>query len=216
MPAQSQAQSHVRYPLTAVLGSAGSVRMLRALVSDRLPQSAPHLSRQAGLSPQGARLVLDTLARQQVVKVHGSGRARLYALDESHAFAHALIALFQEEQQRWERLMATIRETLARRGAAVRAAWLYGSVARGEDTPSSDLDIALLVSGRDVADQVREDLMVLEDSQQLRISVTALTPSELAALPERDRWWSDVVRDARVLKGPAPEAAMRQATQATS
>jgi predicted nucleotidyltransferase len=214
MPAQSQVQSHVRYPLTAVLGSAGSVRMLRALVSDRSPQSAPHLARMTGLSPQGARLVLDALARQQLVKVHGTGRALLYALDESHVFAHALIALFQEEQQRWEQLMATIREVLARRGSAVRAAWLYGSVARGEDTPSSDLDIALLVAGSAVADQVREDLMPLEDAQRLRISVTALTPRELAALPEHDRWWSDVVRDARVLKGSAPEAAKRLATKA--
>lgn len=41
----------------------------------------------------GARLVLDTLARQQVVKVHGSGRAQLYALNESHSFASALVAL---------------------------------------------------------------------------------------------------------------------------
>jgi len=110
--------------------------------------------------------------------------------------------------------MATIREVLARRGSAVRAAWLYGSVARGEDTPSSDLDIALLVAGSAVADQVREDLMPLEDAQRLRISVTALTPRELAALPEHDRWWSDVVRDARVLKGSAPEAAKRLATKA--
>ncbi len=214
MPAPSQAQSHVRHPLTAIFGSAGNVRVLRALVADRAPQSAPHLARLAGLSPQGVRLVLDTLARQQVVKVHGSGRAQLYALNESHSFASALVALFEEEKQRWERLLSTIRETLGKRGAAVRAAWLYGSVARAEDTARSDLDIALLVASTDVADQVREDLMPLEDDQQVRISLTALTPKELAALPDDDRWWSDVVRDARVLKGSAPEAAKRQVTKA--
>ena len=210
MPAPSQAQSHVRYPLTTIFGSAGSVRVLRALVADRSPQSAPHLARSAGLSPQGVRLVLDALVRQQVVKVHGSGRAQLYALNESHSFANALVALFEEEKQRWERLLSTIRETLMRRGAAVGAAWLYGSVARAEDTASSDLDIALLVASSEVADQVREDLMPLEDDQQVRISLTALTPKELAVLPDDDRWWSDVVRDARVLKGSAPEAAKRQ------
>lgn len=214
MPALSQAQSHVRHPLTAIFGSAGNVRVLRALVADRAPQSAPQLARLAGLSPQGVRLVLDTLARQQVVKVHGSGRAQLYALNESHSFASALVALFEEEKQRWERLLSTIRETLGKRGAAVRAAWLYGSVARAEDTARSDLDIALLVASTDVADQVREDLMPLEDDQQVRISLTALTPKELAALPDDDRWWSDVVRDARVLKGSAPEAAKRQVTKA--
>ncbi len=216
MPAPSQAQSHVRHPLTAIFGSAGNVRVLRALVADRSPQSAPHLARSAGLSPQGVRLILETLARQQVVKVHGTGRAQLYVLNESHPFASALVTLFEEEQQRWERLLSTIRETLGKRGTAVRAAWLYGSVARAEDTARSDLDIALLVASSKVADQVREDLMPLEDEQQLRISLTALTPEELAALPDDDRWWSDVVRDARILKGSAPEAAKRQVAKATA
>jgi predicted nucleotidyltransferase len=170
-----------------------------------------------GLSPQGARLVLDALAQQQqLVKVHGTGRAQLYALDESHPFASAIAALFQEEHQRWERLLEAVRELLAKRGAAVRAAWLYGSVARGEDTPRSDLDIALLVTSQAVADQVREDLMPLEDEQQVRISLTALTPKELAALPDNDRWWSDLVRDARVLKGSAPEGAKRQVAKAAA
>lgn len=110
--------------------------------------------------------------------------------------------------------MTSVRETIGKRGTAVRAAWLYGSVAREEDTPHSDLDIALLVSSRHVADQVREDLMPLEDEQQLRISLTALTPKELDALPDDDRWWSDVVRDAKVLKGSAPAAAKRRLAKA--
>lgn len=214
MPAPSRLQSHIRYPLTTLLGSAGNVRLLRALATDPLPQSAPHLANQAGLSPQGARIVLDGFAKQQLVKVHGSGRARLYALNESHAFAKVLKDLFQAEFYRWEGLMASLRETLDKHGTAVRAAWLYGSVARGEDTPHSDLDIALLVSSSEAADPIREDLMPLEDRQQVSISVTALTAEELAALPDDDRWWSDVVRDARVLKGPAPGIAKRQALKA--
>lgn len=216
MPAPSQAQSHVRYPLTSIVGSAGNVRVLRALASGESPQSAPQLARLTGLTPQGARLVLTTLAGQQLVKVHGSGRAQLYALNQSHPFAGALAALFQEEERRWERLLAAVRETLGRRGTAVRAAWLYGSVARGEDTPRSDLDLALLVSTQAVADQIREDLMPIEDEQQVHISVTALTPKELVALRDDDPWWSEVVRDARVLKGSAPESAKRQAAKVTA
>jgi predicted nucleotidyltransferase len=216
MPTPSQAQSHVRYPLTSILGSAGNVRVLRALASGESPQSAPQLAQLTGLTPQGARLVLTTLAGQQLVKVHGSGRAQLYALNQSHPFASALVALFQEEQQRWEQLLTAIRETLGQRGRGVRAAWLYGSVARGEDTPRSDLDIALLVGTQDVADQIREDLMPIEDKQRVHISVTALTPKELVALPDDDPWWSEVVRDARVLKGPAPESAKRQAAKVTA
>ena len=187
--------------------------MLRALVADRSPQSASFLSNRSGLTPQGTRLVLAILMDQQLVKAHGTGRAKLYELVASHPFADVLVALFQTEQQRWDRLLESIREKLIGRGTAVRAAWLYGSVARAEDMARSDLDIALLVSSSRVADQVREDLMTLEDEQQVRISLAALTPDELAALPDDDRWWSDVVRDARVLKGASPEAAKRQVSR---
>ncbi len=214
MPARPQAQSHLRYPLTSVLGSAGNVRVLRALVADRAPLAPSHLARSAGLTPQGVRLVLDALARQQVVVVHGSGRARLFALNPTHPFAAAIVALFEEEQRRWDALLQAIRELLAKRGSAVGAAWLYGSVARGEDTPDSDLDIAVLVRSRAVADQLREDMARIEDEQRVRISLTMLTSSELAALPRDDPWWSDVVRDGRVLKGPAPEQAQRRMIKA--
>lgn len=210
MPALPQTQSHLQYPLTRILGSAGSVRVLRALVADRSPQSALQLARAAGLTPQGVRLVLGTLARQQLVIIHGSGRTQLYALNPSHPFVSALVALFQKEQRRWDALLDSIRQTLAKHGPAVSAAWLYGSVARGEDSPDSDLDIAILVRSQNVADQIRVDLMPLEDGQQLRISLTALTPKELAALPADDPWWSDVVRDGRVLKGLAPDQARRR------
>ncbi len=216
MPVPSQTQSHLRYPLTALLGSAGNVRVLRALAADRAPQSAPQLAAVGGLTPQGARLVLDALVRQRLVTAHGAGRARLYALNASHPLAASVEALFHDEHRRWEGLLESIRATLQRHGAAVSAAWLYGSVARGEDGPPSDLDIALVVRSHAVADRVREELMPLEDAQQIRFSLTALTPKELAALPEGDRWWRDVVRDARVLQGPAPEQARRRiATLAT-
>lgn len=213
MAAPSHAQSHVRYPLTSALGSAGNVRILRALALERAAQSAPHLARLTGLSPQGVRLILDTLSRQRLVHVQGSGRSQLYQLNGSHPVAQSLLGLFQEEQQRWDRLFETIRERLARHGTSVRAAWLYGSVARGEDTPLSDLDIALVVSSSDVADRVRDDLMPLEDEQHVRISLAVLTPIELAALSDDDRWWSEVVRDARILKGSSPEAAKRKAAK---
>jgi len=216
MPAVSQPHSHLRYPLTGILGSAGNVRVLRALAADRSPQSAPQLAMAAGLTPQGTRLVLDALARQQLLTVHGAGRTQLYALNPSHPLAEWLAGLFQQEQRRWDALLESLREVLARRGTAVSAAWLYGSVARGEDSPASDLDVAALVRSHAVADRIREDLMPLEDAQQLHISLTALTPKELKVLPEDDPWWSDVVRDGRVLKGQAPDQVRRRLARAAA
>lgn len=201
--------------MTALLGSAGHVRVLRVLASSGGPQSAPQLAAMAGLTPQGTRGVLEAMARQRLVRAHGSGRAQLYELNAGHPLAPSLAAVFRAEQQRWDGLMEAIRETL-KRHAAVTSAWLYGSVARGEDTPGSDVDIALLVRSQVVADQVREALMPLEDAHQIRISLTALTMEELAALPQDDTWWANIVHEGRVLKGAAPDQARRRLTRAAA
>jgi hypothetical protein len=51
--------------------------------------------------------------------------------------------------------------------------------------------------------------MPLVDAHQIRISLTALTAKDLAALPDDDPWWVNVVREGRVLKGAAPDQAWR-------
>jgi predicted nucleotidyltransferase len=207
MRTPSGQQSHLRYPLTRLFGSPGNVRVLRVL-ADELASSATQIASASGLTPQGTRLVLDVLAAQGIVTVKGSARTQLFELATVHPFRHPILELFAAERAIWEDLVARLRERLKKR-AGVRAAWLYGSVARGEDTPVSDIDVALLVSSRDMADKVREDFMPIEDELKVHVSVTALTSQELAALHEDDKWWSDVVRDARVLKGGRPEVEMK-------
>jgi len=214
MSARSQAQSHLRFPLTHIFGNAGNVRVLRALANDPAPQSAPQLAQAAGLTPQGVRIVLGTLLGQRVIIVHGTGRAQLYALNPAHPLTDTIAALFADERQRWDTLLNAIRDTLAKRGTAVNAAWIYGSVALGEDSPGSDIDIAAIVRSSATADRLREDFMPLEDVHQVHISLAALTPRDLAALPENDPWWCDVVRDGRVLKGPAPRQARQRLAKA--
>ena len=61
-------------------------------------------------------------------------------------------------------LMCLMRITLidTDRDGAVSAAWLYGSVVRGEDAPDSDVDIALVVRSQAVADQVGMDEVIAD------------------------------------------------------
>lgn len=208
MRTASGLQSHLRYPLTRLFGSPGNVRVLRAL-SDEVAASTTQIASAAGLTPQGARLVLDVLAALGIVTVKGSARTQLFELTGVHPFRRPILELFQTERAIWEDLVARLRERLKKR-AGVQAAWLYGSVARAEDTPASDIDVALLVSAPDVGDKVREDLMPIEDELGVHVSVTALTARDLAALKAGDKWWSDVVRDSRLLKGVPPEVAMQR------
>jgi predicted nucleotidyltransferase len=201
----SSVQSFVRFPLTRLLASGGHVRVLRALLGHGGAQSAAQLATQCAMTARGVRNTLDSLVAQGAVKVMGPAGGRLFAPALDQPLVSALAELFEAERQRWELLQEQLRDGLAAE-KQIRSAWLYGSVARGTDEPRSDMDIALVLADDsvDASRQVRDALQVLGDRLGVHISPVVLTPSELAKLPASDHWWSEVRRDAKVLKGVAP------------
>jgi predicted nucleotidyltransferase len=205
----SAPQSHLIHPLTGLLGQGGNVRMLRALVLYGGPLSIGQLARETGLSPPGVRAVLMSLVDQQVVVQLGAGRALLFQLRERHPLADALKHLFASERARWEAVLAAVRAALHSE-PAVEAAWYYGSVARGEDGPRSDLDVAVAVANEDVeaiSRSLREVLEPTEDALLFTVSLTGLSPSDIRRLSagKGDPFWRELVRDARILIGDRPE-----------
>lgn len=179
------------------------------------PLSVAQLAAECGMSTKGARFVLESLVSQGMVSVLGQPRSQLYRVASQHPMTHALKALFQHERSRWESVQQTLREAFAS-WSEVRAVWLYGSVARGEDRPNSDVDIALVLEedGVEGSHRVRDAVQALGDSLSLHFSAVVFSPAELAAIRPDDAWWSDVMRDAKVLKGLGP--AQEMARQARS
>lgn len=206
----SSVQSFVRFPLTRLLASGGHVRVLRALLSHGGAQSAAQLASDCAMTARGVRNTLDALAAQGAVKVLGPAGTRLYAPALEQPLVTALAQLFEVERRHWQALQAQLGDGLAAE-KQIRSAWLYGSVARATDEPRSDMDIALVLveDSVDASRHVRDAMQVLGDRLGVHISPVVLTPSELARLPPADPWWSEVLRDAKVLKGisPAKEAA---------
>ena len=206
----SSVQSFLRFPLTRLLASAGHVRVLRALLSHGGAQSAAQLASDCAMTPRGVRNTLDALVAQGAVTVLGPASGRLFAPALNQPLVSALAQLFEVERQHWRRLQDHLRDGLAAEWH-VRSAWLYGSVARTTDEPRSDMDIALVLDedSLDASRQVRDALQELGDRLGVHISPVVLMPSELARLSPADPWWSELSRDAKVLKGvsPAQEAA---------
>jgi len=206
----SSVQSFVRFPLTRLLASGGHVRVLRALLSHGGAQSAAQLASDCAMTARGVRNTLDALAEQGAVKVMGPAGTRLFAPALEQPLVSALAQLFEAERRHWQALQEHLGDGLATE-KQIRSAWLYGSVARGTDEPRSDMDIALVLveDSVDASRHVRDAMQGLGDRLGVHISPVVLTPSELARLPPGDPWWSEVLRDAKVLKGisPAKEAA---------
>lgn len=197
---KSATQSYLRFPLDFILGNIGNVRVLRALSLYGGPLGVTQLAREAGMTPQGIRLVLDSLISSGVVEVLGQGRTQLYVQKSEHPWAEPLKALFQAEQGQWTTLLASLRERL-QANDQVTGAWLYGSVARGQDKPRSDVDLAVLLKPDADDAGLRDTLEALEQERHVPLSVVYLTEDDLASGATDPQWWNKVLSEGQQLKG---------------
>jgi predicted nucleotidyltransferase len=197
-------QSHIRFPLSALLGDSGHVRVLRTLLTYDGPLSSTQIAHEAALSRGGVRLVLESLISQGAVRSLGTPRSQLFSAVGSHQFVTALKTVFDTERTRWTALQKDLRDLLAQ-DSNVRSAWLYGSVARHEDTPESDVDVALALMTDMPTTEIRDELDALGERFGVHVAVVALTAADIAAGVAANPWWNELKRDAVVLKGVSPE-----------
>lgn len=193
-------QSYLRFPLDGILGNTGNVRVLRALWMYGGPLSTTQLATETNMTPQGVRLVLDGLQAYELIEVLGQGRSQLYQRRTEHPWAPQLHALFWTEREKWDDMLTAVRKVLEENDAVV-AAWLYGSVARGEDRPRSDVDFAVLLKSAEAEPMVREALEFLAHKLYAKFSVVCVTEAELKAGKVGVNWWGNVLREGLQLKG---------------
>jgi pimeloyl-ACP methyl ester carboxylesterase len=86
--------------------------------------------------------VLGALADTGVVRAEGQDRVTAYRFDPAHPLAPAIAALFAAEDTRADRVVGAVRAAAA--AHRPDAVWLFGSAARGEDVPGSDVDVAVV------------------------------------------------------------------------
>lgn len=200
-------QSAQRYPLTGIFGVEANVRLLRELSRHGGRLSAPDLAARAGLARASAWRALAGLEKAGIVASEGSERTRLYRLRGEHSLSAVISDLFEAEETRFASIREILRFEAYRLGAL--AVWIYGSVARGEDRPDSDLDI-VFVAGPDEQDRAanafREALVEPAERLGFVPSVTGLSLGDIERLSdERDPWWAGVVADATAVMGPRPD-----------
>jgi hypothetical protein len=115
--------------------------VLRVLVGVDAELTGAQVHRLVGHSSvAGVRRVLIRLSEQGIVDVRGAGAAKLYRLNREHVAARWVEGLAGLRSQVVERL----RTHIGGWEIAPVVAALFGSVARGEAAPRSDLDIFLV------------------------------------------------------------------------
>ncbi|MGH6929102.1 MAG: nucleotidyltransferase domain-containing protein, partial [Dongiaceae bacterium] len=86
---------------------------------------------------------------------------------------------------------------------------LYGSVARGLDRGTSDVDVAVVGEPQDtprIEKTMRETLREAEGRLAFTASVVAIDTNDVLRLDAtNDRWWTDLAQDSLRIVGDPPD-----------
>ena len=149
-------------PLTVVTPTLDA-DVLTALARAEVEFSGRELARHVGHgSPEGIRRAADRLVAQGILSRRSAGTAHLYRLNVQHLAAPWIEGLARLREQLIDRL----RELLASWEEPARGALLFGSVARGDATALSNLDL-LVIRSRDCdpdSDPWRAQLLALQQA----------------------------------------------------
>lgn len=191
--------------LETAFGSRAKVKVLRALATDpRGRMTEAELARAVGMSPNTVNLAVLELEGARLVDREGAARGGSVRLATRAALGRAIADLFREEAGLLARLRRSVRPLVGSRATCV----LFGSVARGEEGPGSDLDLAIVAPTHDRAADIAVD--VADAARR----VLPLPPRFLLYTPAevRARWDTPLLQALRregVLLGGKPLEAWR-------
>lgn len=206
--ARPKPQSAIRFPLSSVFGTEANVRVLRELSRHGGQLDASTLVKRTKLTLPSVLSAISTLVEFGILDEVGSGRSRLFSMNRISPFNISIVSLFDAEESRFKGVTEAVRECAASLGNKVIAAWIYGSVARGEDRAESDLDVLLIAHEEEVASVQSwsvDFLLAKGEALLFSPSVNTLSLADIRRLMENnDPMWKAFVNDALVLSGPRP------------
>src|SRR5712671_3736166 len=142
-PLAERDREYVRRPLNAVLGAPSHIAVLRSLHTMGAGLTGRAIARSAGVAVQAAHDALARLAAANLVRWTQAGRAHVYEINRDHfLFKNGILPLLEAESAFRSQIRAILKRALS---GHVLSAAIFGSVARGEDHPESDLDLIMIV-----------------------------------------------------------------------
>jgi DNA-binding Lrp family transcriptional regulator len=118
-------QNPLRYPLNELFGTRAHVRLLRVMANEvDGPLSASDVAKRAGLTVPGALKALERLLRSGFISRVGGGRKHQYEIRSSDRLMQTTLELFQVENERYEQLLATIKNEFKHLTPHPHAAWI--------------------------------------------------------------------------------------------
>lgn len=135
--------------------------VIRSLLDSTTGYTGREVARLAGIHPHTALKTLANLEDLNIVKRQRGGRDHIFTLNrENYLVYEVILPLFQKEQQFRNEVYKALSKILK---GKVASAVVFGSTARKEERPSSDLDICCIIEKKQAIENVRN---LLNNSSQ--------------------------------------------------
>ena len=142
--------------LNEVFRSWTHVAVMRALQDTTVGFTGNQVAREARMHPRSAFKALGALEVLGLIHRRRGGRDHLFTLNRDHVLlVEGVIPVLEAESQMLERLQATLRQLLSRK---LVACIIFGSVARREENPESDVDLCCIVRSERERTRVQDAL----------------------------------------------------------
>jgi predicted nucleotidyltransferase len=146
--------------LDEVLSAQSHIMVLRALQDSAQGFTGREIARLTGLSHRSCLQALSKLEDLSIVQRQRGGRDHIFRLNRKNIIvSEGILPFLALERKILDRLLSFIKRRL---GKYAKSIILFGSVARGEETIESDLDVCVIVADKPSLNRVEEKLHDLQ------------------------------------------------------
>ncbi|MBI2498977.1 nucleotidyltransferase domain-containing protein [Candidatus Woesearchaeota archaeon] len=163
--------------LIELLGNRSIVKLLDFFISNPKKEfSQVKIKNKTKLSKATLTKWLCKLEKDEFIKVKKEGVSKLYKLDNDNLIIKHIKIINN---------ITKLKEVVRLSKKHNIKIWLYGSVARGEDTEESDIDLLLI--GNIKKEDIITDINKLSDKINKKIQIKIFTPLEWYVLSKKDK-----------------------------
>ena len=190
------------------------IAVLRALQDSAQGMTGREIARAADMTPMASLKALTALESVSVVSRQRSGRSHIFRLNRENILVKdGILPILRLEREFGKQMFKLLTK---RTGKKCESIIVFGSVARQEDVPESDLDICFIVNGKANIESVRETVYettpVIQEKFGAQVAPLFFTLREFKEKHKLTKSPVDeIVRDGIVISGKS----LRELTRGT-
>ena len=185
------------------MGRKSKVKILRLFMSsDDREYCLDDIAKSTGMSCGTIYPSLNELLETRIIIQRKAGRSILYKINKNHTLFNKIKELIDLEKKSLMNVAKAFVHRLSKDD--IVAVVLFGSVARGEFTEKSDVDILVVYKDERIKDEIRNLVDNIADSYDVHVVPVFLTQKEIKErIKQFDNFIITVIDEGRLLYGEA-------------